>query len=296
MRFSMSSVDEKNKSTLKVDENDILKYAGKIEKNAAEDSQFSKKIDAYINKELKPDEVLRVGTTPNVLKIVGAQAIPIIVTQGVIANSMEGNVSLSNNNRKKHTEQHDVPVEAIKALPKALRNPILICKGNREDTLVVLTELRNKENQNIVIPIELSVKGKHGRVNRVSTIHGKKNIQNYLSRVASAGDILAMNKKEADQMYSDHGIQSPTSTTIICFDRSIAYSMQNVKGFEENLEKNAVKKTNDKQHKQQDNPVAKEKKIFTFSRKKLNENARKIKEQPEKDRNCDRSKKHDKER
>lgn len=287
----MSSADEK-KSTLKVDENDILKYAKKIEKNAVEDKVFSEKIDAYIQKKLKPDEVLRIGTTPNALKIIGAKAIPIVVTQGVIANSMEGNIPLSNNNRRKHTEQHDIPVEVIKALPKAIRNPVLICNGNRLNSIIVVSRFKNKENQNIVIPVELSVKGKNGIVNRVSTIHGKKNIQNFLLKAEAENNILAMNRKEADQMYSDIGIQSPKSTTIICFDSSIAYSTQNVKGFEKNPEVNLSQKADKKR--QQDKPP--QKKTFIFSRKKLNDNAKKIQEQSAENKNRDRSKKHNKER
>lgn len=110
---------------------------------------------------------------------------------------MVSNVPLSNQNRRKHTEQHNIPVKVIKALPQALRNPILICNGNRPDTLVVISELKNKENQNIVIPIELNVKGANGKVNKVYTIHGKKNIGNYLSKIGNTNDILAMNKKES---------------------------------------------------------------------------------------------------
>lgn len=40
--------------------------------------------------------------------------------------------------------------------------------------------------------------------------------------------ILAINKTEADKLFSDIGCQLPKSTTIICFDNSIAYSDKSV--------------------------------------------------------------------
>lgn len=63
--------DKTKKFTLSVGENDILKYAKKIEKNAFEDKAFSQKINDYVCGKLKPNELLRIGTTPNSLKIVG---------------------------------------------------------------------------------------------------------------------------------------------------------------------------------------------------------------------------------
>lgn len=228
--------DNKEKSTITVNEADVIAFAKKIERNQLEDKNFSEKIDDYINGKLRPDEVLRVGTTPFCLREVGADAIPLVVTQSVIANSMENTGTLSNNTSKKHTEQHNVPESVIKNIPQALRNPVLICKGNLRDTLVVISDQKNKEQQNIIVPMVLNVKGQHGRVNRITTIHGKKNIQNYLNKAIKDNTILAMNTKKADELFSDIGIQSPQSTTIICFDNSIAYSTQNVKHPEQNIQ------------------------------------------------------------
>ncbi len=228
-------MSNKNKATITVNEDDLLAFAKKIERNQFEDKSFADKIDDYINGKLRPDEVLKLGTTPFCIREVGAAAIPLVVNQSVIANSMENTGTLSNNIIRKHTEPHDVPETVIKKLPQALRNPVLICKGNLQDTIVVISELKNKEQQNIIVPMVLNVKGKHGYVNRITTIHGKKNIQNYLNKAIKDNMLLAMNTKKADELFSDIGIQSPQSTTIICFDDSIAYSTQNVKHPEQNI-------------------------------------------------------------
>lgn len=231
---------ESEKSTITVDEDELIVYAKKIEKNNSEDKNFAIKVDDFISGKLPPNEVLRIGTTPNCIKATGAKAIPLVITQSVLANSME-NIEASKTASKKHSEQHDVQVDIIKSLPKLMRNPIMINKGNHPDTIVLLSEAKNKEGQNIVVPMILDVKGQNGRVNRVTTIHGKKNLENYLNKVIASNSIIAINKIKADKLFSDIGIQSPKSTTIICFDNSISYSMQNVKFPEQNLQVNKEK-------------------------------------------------------
>ena len=231
---------ENEKSTITVDEDDLIAFAKKIERNNSEDKNFAVKIDDYLSGKLPPNEVLRIGTTPNCIRATGAKAIPLVITQSVLANSME-NIEASKTASIKHSEQHDIQVDVIKSLPKLMRNPIMIIKGKLPDTIVLLSEAKNKEGQNIVVPMILDVKGQNGRVNRVTTIHGKKNLENYLNKVIASSSIMAINKTKADKLFSDIGIQSPKSTTIICFDNSISYSMQNVKIPEQNLQVNKEK-------------------------------------------------------
>ncbi len=231
---------ENEKSTITVDENDLIAFAKKIERNNSEDKNFVVKIDDYLSGKLPPNEVLRIGTTPNCIRATGAKAIPLVITQSVLANSME-NIEASKTASIKHSEQHDIQVDVIKSLPKLMRNPIMIIKGKLPDTIVLLSEAKNKEGQNIVVPMILDVKGQNGRVNRVTTIHGKKNLENYLNKVIASSSIMAINKTKADKLFSDIGIQSPKSTTIICFDNSISYSMHNVKIPEQNLQINKEK-------------------------------------------------------
>ena len=163
-------MSDKNKSTITVDENDVLAFAKKIERNQFEDKSFADKIDDFVNGKLSSNEVLKIGTTPFCLRAVGANAVPLVVTQSVLENSLETTNEVSKNTSKKHSEQHDIPTDVIKSLPKAMRNPVLICKGNKPGTLIVVSEQKNKDNQNVIIPVHLNVKGKNSSVN-LSLIH-----------------------------------------------------------------------------------------------------------------------------
>ena len=287
----MSSVDEKNKSAVKADDDTII-YAKKIEKNAAEDKVFSQKIDDFTKGKLKSNEVIRVGTTPYCLRIVGAEPVPLVVPQNVLANSLYSADKLSNQTKKRHSKQHNISQNVLETLPKMIRTPILIGKGSVDGTLVVVTEKKNTYGDPIIVPIMLSVKAGKTNVNKVTTITGKERVKNYLETMITSHKLLAINEEKAVRLYEDTGVQFPQSLTAIRFDNSIAYSMKNVKGFEKNPEADRSQKAVAKQQ----NDRVPQKKIFTFSRTNLNENSRKIKEDPSENKNRDRSKKHNKER
>lgn len=258
------------KSTLEVDENDILKYAKKIEKNAFEDKVFSQKIDDFTKGKLKTNEVVKVGTTPYCLRIVGAEPVPLVVPQNVLANSLFTLDKLSNQTKKRHSKQHNIPQKVLEELPKMIRNPILIGKGSVDGTLVVVTEKKNTYGDPIIVPIMLSVNFGKTNVNKVTTIYGKEGVRNYLETMITSHKLLAINEEKAVRLYEDTGVQFPQSLTAIRFDNSIAYSLQNVKVSLQEKELSSPEKSDNK-------------KSFTVSRKQLIKNARTVKEQPEKD-------------
>lgn len=221
--------DKTKKSTVEVDENDILKYAKKIEKNAVEDKAFSQKIDDFTKGKLKTNEVVKVGTTPYCLRIVGAEPVPLVVPQNVLANSLFALDKLSNQTKKRHSKQHNIPKEILETLPKMIRTPILIGKGSIDGTLVVVTEKKNTYGDPIIVPITLSANFGKTNVNKVATIYGKEGIKNYLETMITSHKLLAINEEKAVRLYEDTGVQFPQSLTAIRFDNSIAYSMKNVK-------------------------------------------------------------------
>lgn len=225
-------MSDHKKTAFLADEQDILAFSKKIERNQAEDEQFASKLQACISRQLPASEVIRIGTTPNALRIVGAEAIPLVVTQAVLQNSTS-----TSKEDAKHTDGHGIPFETLKSIPEALRSPIFICKGSLPGTVAVISDLTNAQNQNVLISMVLSVQGQHSQVNRITSIYGKKNIEGYLSRMAAQNGILAMHIKKAEELSSNIGLQLPKSATILCFDDSIAYSTANVKrGMEQSLQ------------------------------------------------------------
>ncbi len=214
------------KSTITVDENDILKYAKKIKQNERDDEHFSAQIDKYIRGKMKNYETLSLGATPNVLYLVGANANELTVRQNVLRNSMLDTSRKANH----HFSGHDIPVETIKLLPEHLRNPILILEGQHPNTVVVVTELKNKESKSIIVPVALDLRSTGSIVNKITSIYGKDDIVKYLFQ--HQNQVIAYNKEKTDKLHRDIGLQLPKLNTAICFNSSISYSMQNVKDYE----------------------------------------------------------------
>lgn len=214
---------ESEKSTITVDENDILQMSAKIQQNHLDDVHFAEQVDKFVEGKTKIYETLSLGATPNVLYLVGANANELTIKQNVLKNSLLDD-SLKLNG---HFSGHNIPVETIKKLPDQLRNPILILQGHYPNTVVAVTELKNKDNNRIIVPIALDLKSVDNIVNKVSSIYGKDNINKYISH--HQDQILAYNKEKTDRLHKDIGLQLPKLNTVICFDNSIAYTTKNVK-------------------------------------------------------------------
>lgn len=226
---------ESEKSTITVDEDDILRMSAKIQQNKNEDIRFAEQVDKFIEGKLKNYETLSLGTTPNVLYLLNSKSDSLTMNQNVLKNSLND----ESQHIKGHSSGHDIPVDILKKIPEAIRNPICIIKGQYNSTVVAITELKNKNDKNVIVPIALDLNGLNTTVNKVTSVYGKNNISNYLQKYQNS--ILAINTEKADKLYRDIGRQLPKLNTIICFDNSISYSMQNVKIPEQNLQVNKEK-------------------------------------------------------
>lgn len=139
-----------------------------------------------------------------------------------------------------HSMGHDISADIIKKLPESLRNPILVLEGQHPKTVVVLTELKNKDDKNVIVPIALDLRSTDSTVNKITSVYGKNNIRSYLEKHQS--QIIAYNEEKTDRLFTTIGYQLPKTTSAICFDNSIAYSMQNVKGSLDDLNKSKPQK------------------------------------------------------
>ncbi len=210
---------------------EILRSAEKVQKNMDEDICFSEKLDKYLANTTTTTDFLTIGATPNALAIAGADSeLNMVIAPRTIAKCM------SEASERYHG--HGLSAEIMKQLPLELRNPALIFKGSHDNSLVAITELKDKENREIMIAVNINEKGKRQEVNRISSAYGRNNMQNYLKAQMEQGNLIAVNKEKADKMLQSAGLQLPLEETFISFNDSIAYSTQNVKYPQENkLEK-----------------------------------------------------------
>ncbi|MCM1270128.1 MAG: hypothetical protein NC247_05815 [Ruminococcus flavefaciens] len=222
--------DYKEKSTITVDENDILKMSAKIQQNKSENAVFRKQLDKYFSGAMPSHEVINVCSTPNVLKLLNSTAKKVVLNQ----KDLENAVSADKSGNTGHTEGHNISKEELYKLSDEIRNPIMILKGNErnKNSVVLITDMVNKNGENVFVPIALD--RQNGKISNISTLYGKNNLSKYIAEHKS--EILSLNIEKTG-MLADTGVQFSQSIydTVTCYGNSIAYSTQNVKHPEKNI-------------------------------------------------------------
>lgn len=216
-------------------EEKILEMAAKIQRNISENKRFSADLDKYLanpNTEIFP---IKIGTTPNSLSIAGADpSLDIVINPSTVKKCMS--------EPDTHYHGHGLSAELMKLIPVELRNPTMIFKGSKSNSLVAITELKDYEQRGIMIAVSLNEMKNHHEVNRISSVYGRNNMTNYLKAQIEQGNLIAANKEKANEMLQTIGLQLPLEETFISFDNSITYSLDNVNYPQADLTKNIQSK------------------------------------------------------
>lgn len=211
---------EKEKSALT--EEKIKELYKKIEENEREDKAFSENLDKFIKSGKGRSSEITVAHTSNALAVCGAKKeLDVIIRPDTILKCMS-----SPENRY---HGHDLSQLVMNQLPNQLRNPTMIFKGNQPNSLVAITELKDKEGREIMVAVSLAEQNSRREVNRVSSMYGRNNMTNYLQAQIFKGNLIAANKEKAENMLQSLGLQLPPEGTYFGFDNSIAYTDANVK-------------------------------------------------------------------
>lgn len=225
---------EDNKATITASEEELVKMVEKIRHNRIEDMVFVQQLDSFLYKNSGRTSALTVSDTPYALAVSGANnQLPVVIRPNTILKCMS--------KPEERFHGHDLDFDIMQRLPQELRNPTLVFKGNIKDSLVVITQLKDNQNQVVMIALSLNDVVKRQEVNRVSSVYGKNKIENYLRNQINLGNLIAVNKEKADKMFQSLGLQLPPEETFISYNNSIAYTTANVKGKEQNFRKNNLK-------------------------------------------------------
>ena len=162
----------------------------------ADEKSFADSVDRFIaGKEKSP--MVRVMTTPLVLKLTGAEVLPVEIARTDLEKILNG----------KHAG--DMTPEIMKQLPRALTNPIMIFKSytgpNGEERRVVVVDLKDNNGATIVVPFELKATNTERRyiVNRIASVYGKTGKRTrapsyeWFGRQLENGNLLYANRKKA---------------------------------------------------------------------------------------------------
>lgn len=161
----------------------------------ADEKSFADSVDRFMAGKEEPSMV-RVMTTPLVLKLTGAEVLPVEIAKTDLEKILNG----------KHAG--DITPEIMKQLPRALTNPIMIFKSytgpNGEERRVVVVDLKDSNGATIVVPFELKVTTRRNyEINRIASAYGKtkkkSKIPSYEWFIGqlNEGNLLYVNRKKA---------------------------------------------------------------------------------------------------
>ena len=168
-----------------------------------DEAAFSHNVDLFMNGELKGGNV-KVMTTPLVMKLVGAEILPVYIHQNVLAKILKHGKKVDGI----HGHADEMDADILKQLPKALTDPMAIVESKGKP--VVITSLVDKNRDTIIVPFVLEKKIKEEKyytANLIGSAYGKKSNQWILDKIL--GNLLYINKKRTDDWRITSGLQLP---------------------------------------------------------------------------------------
>jgi hypothetical protein len=164
-------------NNVQTSQNDVQNVSN-LENTIQNDTErFSQQVDAWKNNEWNPKEDLVVlDHTPQLYQELGLRDLPVTLNPSKLN-------SIYNKNGRGKQNYHGLE-ELIKQIPEALKEPLNIVESNsRENSIVVITSLSDKEGNIITVPIAIDEQGNlsieeflNGKaVNKMASAYGREN-------------------------------------------------------------------------------------------------------------------------
>lgn len=155
-----------------------------------EEDKFYKTVDAVLNETYpKRSMIVVLSRTPDILKEIGLDDLPITMTQKHL-------YTITNKCGKyKDVNYHNLGIDLIKKLPTSLRQPLKVLLSNtKADSVVLVTDLIDKENRPVIASIKMNGKGKvHNKkinTNVLTSFYGKDNYDTFIKNNIEGGNLI----------------------------------------------------------------------------------------------------------
>ena len=172
-----------------------------------DEAAFSHNVDLFMNGELKGGNV-KVMTTPLVMKLVGAEILPVYIHQNILAKILKHGKKVDGI----HGHADEMDADTLKQLPKALTDPMAIVESKGKP--VVITSLVDKNGDEVVVPFLLSVEVGARRkytANIIQSAYGKGSKGWIASQIAKNAKYI--NRKRTEAWFQSAGLQLPIEET-----------------------------------------------------------------------------------
>ncbi len=161
--------------------------------NEDNDSEFAKAVDAVFEMPLGSkvdDDLILMGETPKIIEQAGVDKKEVRINKRKIMRI-----------RKEHPEMSP---ELIKQIPQQLNKPVAVFKntkrGSPANSYVVLTELKPKNDQPIIVAIHADISEKGLNFNKIASAYSKERYADYLLNMAKYSEVRYFNEEKTQQV------------------------------------------------------------------------------------------------
>ncbi len=184
---------------------------------------FSNQVDGALAGTLDRNNHVFVCETPQILRAVGLNDLPMLMTQKHIRNINKG----ADGSRKHY---HGISRDVIKKIPQYLQEPVAIMDSLSTATqpgVVVLTEEVDSEGRPIVIAIKPDGQGFYDvdlDSNFILSMYGRNNFEKFLEDNVKESTFLYISNKKSKAPFEKVRLQSPQSLESFALDAIIRKS------------------------------------------------------------------------
>ena len=196
---------------------------------------FAEQVDDYKKGKIPKNDTLLVGSTPEVYKKIGFNALPVTINQKHVDYALNGTKDID----------HYIGQTLLSQLPETIKNPIAVMKSQTQPGRVVCLLKFNHNGKQVIAPLEIDGHGTQNSFvidsNAIVSVFGKKNavsnlLYNAINDEANGKTSLFFwNKKEALSLLRVPGLQLPNQTPQDGFIHSIREKGANVNTRFENV-------------------------------------------------------------
>lgn len=156
---------------------------------------------------LRPTQSVRLDYTPDVLRMLGAEDLPIEIDQETIQKVLEPS-------RVAGGKHGRIGVQELMDLPLYLNRPIMVFDSKTvPGALVVMTEIVDADGDTAVAAIHLSKRKGHRVVNNIASVYGKNDEQFFLREI-KAGRLRYIDEKKSRRWAEKRKISLPSTTEV----------------------------------------------------------------------------------
>lgn len=194
------------------------KKVGEVLEPRLATKRIPKQIEKSMTGKMLSSEHIKLGKTPEILKKYGMIEGEMLMPQSVVPKvaypagyrqALAKGTGMSENQIKK-LQGHDLGFEVIRKIPEKMRNPMAILKSNtQEGSIVVLTDMVDKYNQPIIVPIKVAKDGTTEIGNMIPSMYGRKGFRSFMEEQEKKGNILFMDKERIRNSSLSTGVQFP---------------------------------------------------------------------------------------